>query len=97
MTLLKLSLDEAGHITKMTAMPIYGINPLKIFQGTSGPILTKPGMKHRLKLIIFYLNDNPGFTYFTARSNFATQTFKRKCDKAGFLKIKESCGLEFCL
>ena len=39
----------------ISMMPIYGINPLKIFfSGTSRPILTKLDKKHwRLKLIVF--------------------------------------------
>ena len=44
-----------------------------MFQGTSGSISMKLGMKHqRFKLIIFCSNDNPVLTYFTTRSNFAT-------------------------
>ena len=36
---------DAGHMTKMAAMPIYGKNPLKIFfSGTGRPISTKLGM-----------------------------------------------------
>ena len=66
-------------MTKMAAMPIYGINTLKIlFSGTSGSISMKLGMKHqRFKLIIFYSNDNPMLilAYLTARSNFATLAF----------------------
>ena len=52
---MKINKHDAGHMTKMAAMPIYGINPLKIFvTGTSRSILTKLGMKHRrLKLVIF--------------------------------------------
>ena len=73
---MKINSHDDGHMTKMAYMTIYGINPLKIFfPGTSGPILTKPDMKHRrLKLDIFSSNDNPGLTvtYFTAWSNFAT-------------------------
>ena len=34
---------DVGHITKMAAMFIYGVNPLKIFPGTGGPISTKLG------------------------------------------------------
>ena len=47
---------------KIAAMPIYGINTLKIFfPGTSGSISTKLGKKHQIfKLIIFCSNDNPG-------------------------------------
>ena len=57
-------------MAKMAAMPIYGIKTYKIFfPGTSGPISMKLRMKyHRLKLIIFYSNNNPVLilTYFTA-------------------------------
>ena len=36
---MKVNEQEAGHLTKVAVMPIYGINPLKIFfPGTSGPI-----------------------------------------------------------
>ena len=48
------------------------------FPGTSEPISTKLGMKHRsLKPIILCTKDSPGLTltYYTARSNFATQAF----------------------
>ena len=35
-------------MTKMAALPIYGENPSKFFfSGTTGPISTKLGMKHR--------------------------------------------------
>ena len=45
----------------MAAMPIYGINSLKIlFPGTSGSISMKLSMKRqRFKLIIFCSMDNP--------------------------------------
>ena len=63
-------------MAKMAAMPMYGKNTLEIFfPGTIMPILTKLGMKHqRLMPIIFCTNNNTGltFTYFMARSNFAT-------------------------
>ena len=40
-------INNQGHMTKMAAMPIYGINPSKIFSGT-GPLISKKlGMKHR--------------------------------------------------
>ena len=82
-------------------MPIYGINPLKTFPGTSGPVSTKLGMKHgRLKLIIFCLNDNLGLTltYFTAWSKLATQAFIwENMTSMDSLKIVASCDLEFGL
>ena len=63
-------------MTKMTAMPIYGKNPSKIFfSGIGKPITTKLGMLHMgLLPIIVYSNDDPGvtLTYFTARSNLIT-------------------------
>ena len=37
-----------GHMTKMSAMPIYGKIPSKIFfSGTGGPISTKLGMERQ--------------------------------------------------
>ena len=98
---MKIYQHDAGHMTKMAAIPIYCINPLKIFSGTSGPILTKLSMKHRrLKLIIFCSNDNPGLTltYFTACSNFATYDFIwENVTMMDSLKIIASCDLEFGL
>ena len=64
---------DAGHMTKMTDMPIYGKKPSKIFfTGTGRSISTKLGMWYRgLLSIIVCSNDDPGvtLTYFTARSN----------------------------
>ena len=41
-------INNQGHMTKMAAIPIYGINPSKISsRGTGGPISKKLGMKHR--------------------------------------------------
>ena len=66
-------------MTKMAAMPIYGINTLKIlFPGTSGSISMKIDTKHQgFKLIIFCSNYNTVLilTYFTAKSNFTTSAF----------------------
>ena len=65
-------INNPGHMTKIDAMPIYGINPSKIFfSGTGGPISMKLGMKHRwLKHYYVYINHDPvmTLTYFTARS-----------------------------
>ena len=73
---MKIYQDNAGHMTKMAAMPIYGKNTLKIFSpGTTGLILMKLCMKHqRPKPFIFCSNYDPRLTmtYFMARSNFAT-------------------------
>ena len=42
-------INNPGHMTKMATMPIYGKNPSKFFFcGTTGPISTKLGMKHRV-------------------------------------------------
>ena len=51
-------INNPGHMTKMAAMPIYGENPSKFFfSGTTGPILTKLGMKHRkLKYYNVFIN-----------------------------------------
>ena len=72
---MKIWWHDAGPMTKMAAMPIYGRNPLKIFfSGTSRPISTKLGMQHRgLKPIIVRSNDDPRVTLacFTAMSNLA--------------------------
>ena len=38
---MKIYLHDAGHMTKMAAMPIYGKNPSNIFSRTGGPIFTK--------------------------------------------------------
>ena len=76
---IKINNHDAGHMTKVAAMPIYGISPLKIFfTGTSWTILTKLGTQDRiLKFSIFCSNDNLGLalTYFTVWSNFATKAF----------------------
>ena len=90
-------------MTKMAAMPIYGINTFKkiMFPGTSWLISMKLGMKHqRFKLIIFCSNDNPVLflTYFTARSNFATSAFIwENVTMMDTLEIIASCDLEFGL
>ena len=65
-------INNPGHRTKMTAMPISGKNPSKIFfSGTGGPISTELDMKHQwLKHYNVYINHDPvmTLTYFTARS-----------------------------
>ena len=61
---MKIHQHFAGHMTKMAAMPIYGINPLKIFfSGTTWQILIKLCMKHqRPKPFIICANYDPGLT-----------------------------------
>ena len=70
---MKILKHDAGHMAKISAMPIYGKNPSKIFlSGTGGPISTKLGMWYRgLQPIIVCSNDDPQvtLTYFTAMSN----------------------------
>ena len=42
---MKIYWDDAGHMTKMAATPIYAKNPSKsLLSGTGGPISMKPGM-----------------------------------------------------
>ena len=72
---MKTHQHNAGHMTKMAAMPIYGKNTLNIFLGTTGLILMKLCTKNqRPKPFIFYSNYDHGLTltYFMARSNFAS-------------------------
>ena len=66
-------------MTKMAAMPIYGINPSKIFSGTGGPISKKLGMKHGwLKYYNVCINHDPvmTLTYFKARSTWVAYVFE---------------------
>ena len=66
---MKMVKHDAGHITKMAAISIYGKSPSKIPSGMSGPIFTKLSMQHLgLLLIIVCSNDD-------ARSNFVTYAF----------------------
>ena len=61
---MKIYQHNAGHMTKMAAMPIYGKSILKIFfPGTTGLMLMKRCMKHkRPKPCIFCSNYDPGLT-----------------------------------
>ena len=83
---MKFNEHNAGHMTKMATMPIYGKIPLRIFfPATGGMILTKLGMYLQgLQPIIVCSTYDPWltFTYFGARSNFATE----KCDTDGFFE-----------
>ena len=66
-------------MTKMTAMPIYGKNPSKIFSGTGGPISKKLGVKHLwLKYYNVNINHDPvmTLTQFMARSTWVDHAFK---------------------
>ena len=72
--------NNQGHMIKMAAMPIYGINPSKIFfSGTGGPISKKLGMKHRrLKYYNVCINHDTvmTFTNFKARSAWVAYVFE---------------------
>ena len=66
-------INNQGHMTKMAAMPIYGINPSKIF------FSKKLGMKHRrLKDYNVCINHDPvmTLTYFKARSTWVAYVFE---------------------
>ena len=81
--LMKIHQHNAGHMTKMAAMPIYGKNTLNIFPGTIGPILMKLCMKYqRSKPFIIYANYDPRLTLacFTARSKLQLMLYMGKCD-----------------
>ena len=78
---MKIYKHDAGHMNKMATMPIYGNIPLKTyFPGTSGTISKKLGMYLGLQPIKAYSNYDPWLTltYFTARSNFATDFYIEK-------------------
>ena len=81
---MEIHQHNAGHMTKMAAMPIYGKNTWKFFfPGTIGPILTKLCIKYqRPKPFIICANYDPRFTltYFTARSNLQLMLYMGKCD-----------------
>ena len=76
---MKIHQQNAGLMTKMAAMPIYGKNTLKIFfSGTTGQILMKLCMKYqRPKPFVICANYDPGLTltYFTARSNLQLRLY----------------------
>ena len=62
----KFCINGPGHMTKMAAMPIYGI----FFSRTGSTMILKLGMQHwGLKFYKVYINGDPGLTltYFTAR------------------------------
>ena len=88
-----------GHMTKMAGMPIYGINPSKIFSGTGGPISKKLGVKHRW--FMHYnvcINHDPvmTLTQFIARSTWVDHAFKcgklLKCHLKGKASRKLAIG-----
>ena len=89
---MKIHQHNAGHMTKMAAIPLYGKNTLKIlFPGTTGAISVKLCMKYqRPKPFIICANNDPGLTltYFTARSNLQNVTLMDP------LEFISSCDLE---
>ena len=69
-----------GHIIKVTATPIYGKNPLKIFLYRTRRLVTlELGIKDwRCRSYQVCLNDDPKMTltYLTSRSNLLPIAFK---------------------
>ena len=88
---MKINQDNASHMTKMTAMPIYGKNTLKIFlPGTTELILMKLCMKHQRPYpFILCSNHDPwlAFTYLMARSILQLRLLCGKCHNDGFFGI----------
>ena len=76
---MKIHQHCAGHMTKMAAMPIYGINTFKIlFPGTTRQILMKLCMKHQIpKPFIICANHDHGLT-------LTIGFCMGKCDNYGF-------------
>ena len=96
---MKIHQHNAGHMTKMAAMPIYDKNTLKILlPGTTWPILMKLCMKYQIpKPFIIYANYDTGLTltYFTARSNLQLSFTWENVTLMDSLKFIASCDLEF--
>ena len=88
---MEIHQHNAGHMTKMATMPIYGNNTLKIpFPGATGPILMKLCMTYqRPKPFIICANYDTGLTltYFTVTSNLQIRLYMGKCDIDGFFGI----------
>ena len=68
-----------GHMTKMTATPIYGKNPLKFYSRTRRLVTLTLGMYH-LGCGAYQVcsNDDPKMTltYLASRSNLLPKAFK---------------------
>ena len=75
-------INNQGHMTKLAAMPIYGINPSKIFfSGTGGPISKKTWHEASMTRVPYYnlcINHDPvmTLTYFNARSTWVAYVFE---------------------
>ena len=78
--LAKIYTKYFGHMTKMTDMPIYGKNPLKIFlYRTRRPVTLGLGMSHwGCGAYQVCSNDDPRLTltYLMSRSNLLPNAFK---------------------
>ena len=76
---MKICSNGPGHMTNMSAMPIYGKHFKKIFfSGIKQPMILKVGMQHQVRRYYKVCsNDHPGLTltYFTARSNLIPYAF----------------------
>ena len=95
----KVCSNGPGHMTKMTAMSIYGKNLKKIFfSGTKRPMTLSLGMHHRvLEYYQVCSNDDPGLTltYFTARLNLVPYAFVWEKGKTmDFSEIIVVCDLK---
>ena len=77
----KVCSNGPGHMTNMTATPIYGKNLKNSFLEPKRPMTLKVGMHHRVhKYYQICSNDDPGMTltYFTARSILVLMLLYRK-------------------
>ena len=84
---MKIHQPNAGHMTKMAAMPIYGKNPLsRNHWADFDETLYKVSETYAL---YYCANYDPGLTltYFTARSNLQLRLYMGKCDFDGFFGI----------
>ena len=93
-------INNLGHMTKMTAMPIYGKNPSKIFFSETNRLISrKLGVKHRwLKYSNVYINHDPVMTLTKcmARSTWVAYAFELgkllKCHLKGKASTKLANG-----
>ena len=96
---MKIHLHNAGHMTKMAAMPICGKYILKIlFPGTTEPILMKLCMKYqRPKPFLICANYDPALilTYFTTMPNLQLRLTWENVTLMYSLEFIASFDLEF--
>ena len=85
----KINAKYFGHMTKMTATPIYGKDHLKIFSRNRRPMTLGLGMWH-WGCVAYQVcsNDEPKLTltYFTSRSNLLPNAFKWDFFKSSFIE-----------